>query len=168
LQDSRLCTRPSPSSAIDFGEQFPYDPEEVKTVLEEAAFDQKNPLCYAIMTHGTGASLPSLVSSMKTPDAKLGVEVTVDVIEEPIVLRRLRRDPDWERTAHLTGAALDSYAIDRAIDTRAGDATINHDDTQVDMLIDRMREAGTEEAVLQTARVSVNGYEHVHGFKIRC
>jgi hypothetical protein len=119
------------------------------------------------------------------------VEVTVDVIDRPIFLRRLTRDRDWEQTRNLTVDALDLYTIARAIDTRAGNNTINHDNTQVDVLIDRMREAGTEEAFLQAgydfqgyiaenmmttsvtslpflqaARASVKGYEPLHGFKI--
>ena len=35
------------------------------------------------------------------------------------------------------------------IDSRAGSNIINHDDTQVDALIDRMKEAATEEAFFQ-------------------
>jgi hypothetical protein len=75
---------------------------------------------------------------------------------------------------------------------RAGNNTISHDDAAVDVLIDRMKEAGTEEAFLQawddfqghiaedmmTTRVtsltflqaapaSVKGYEHAHRFMIR-
>jgi hypothetical protein len=85
--------------------------------------------------------------------------------------------------------------IARTIDSRAGNNTINHDDKQTDALIDRMKEAGTEEAFLQTgydfqgyiayiaenmtstsvtslpflqaARRSVKGYEQLHGFKSR-
>jgi ABC-type transport system substrate-binding protein len=183
---------PGSRGHIDFGEQFPYDPEKAKALLKEAGFDQKNPLRYAIMTHAAEAALPTTATIMKTQYAKLGVEVTVDVIDKPIFLRRLTRDRDWEQTVNLTGAALDPYTIARAIDTRAGNNTINHDDTQVDVLIDRMKEAGTEEAFLQAgydfqgyiaenmrttsvtslpflqaARASVKGYEHLHGFKIR-
>jgi ABC-type transport system substrate-binding protein len=183
---------PGSRGHIDFGEQFPYDPEKAKAVLKEAGFDQKNPLRYSIMTHGAEAALPTIATIMKTQYAKLGVEVTVEVIDRPIFLRRLTKDRDWEQTVNLTGAALDPYTISRAIDTRAGNNTINHDDTHVDALIDRMKEAGTEEAFLQAghdfqryiaenmlttsvtslpflqaARTSVKGYEHLHGFKIR-
>jgi hypothetical protein len=131
---------------------------------------------------------------MKTQYAKPGVELTGELIDRPIFLRRLTRDRDWEQTVNLTGAALDPYTIDRAIDTRVGNNTINHDDTHVDVLIDCMKEARTEEVFLQRgydfqryiaenmlttsvtslpflqaarARTSVKGYEHLHGFKIR-
>jgi aerobic-type carbon monoxide dehydrogenase small subunit (CoxS/CutS family) len=82
--------------------------------------------------------------------------------------------------------------IARTIDSRAGNNTINHDDKQTDALIDRMKEAWTEEAFLQTgydfqgyiaenmtstsvtslpflqaARRSVKGYEQLDGFKSR-
>jgi peptide/nickel transport system substrate-binding protein len=177
---------------IDFGEHYPYDPEKAKALLKEAGYDEKNPLRYAIMTHAAEASLPTIATIMKTQLARIGVEVTVEVIDRPIFLRRLTRDRDWEQTVNLTSAAFNSYSISRAIDTRAGNNTINHDDKQVDALIDRMKEAGTEEAFLQAgydfqryiaenmmatgvasvpflqaARTDVKGYVHLHGYKIR-
>jgi ABC-type transport system substrate-binding protein len=144
------------------------------------------------MTHGAEAALPIIATIMKTQYAKLGVDVTVEVLDRPIFLRRLTKDRDWDQTVNLAGAALDAYTISRAIDTRAGNNTINHDDKQVDALIDRMKEAGTEETLLeagydfqryvvgkmmvtsvtsvpflQAARTYVQGYEPLHGFKIR-
>jgi ABC-type transport system substrate-binding protein len=57
---------PGSRGHIDFGEQFPYDPEKVKALLKEAGFDQKNPLRYAIMTHGAKGALPTIATIMKT------------------------------------------------------------------------------------------------------
>ena len=87
---------------------------------------------------------------------------------------------------------FDPYTLSRALDTRAGNNIINHADTQVDTLIDRLQEAGTEEGflqawydfqryvaehmlatsvasvpLLQAVRTPVKGYEHLHGYKIR-
>jgi peptide/nickel transport system substrate-binding protein len=177
---------------IDFGEQYPYDPDKAKALLKEAGYDEKNPLRYTIMTHAAEPALPTVATIMKTQLAKIGVEVTVEVIDRPIFLRRLTKDRDWDQVVNLTGAAFDPYSISRAIDTRAGNNTINHQDKQVDVLIDRMKEASTEEAFraaghdfqryvaenmlvtsvtsvpfLQAARANVKGYEHLHGFKIR-
>jgi peptide/nickel transport system substrate-binding protein len=98
---------PGSRGHIDFGEQFPYDLEKAKALLKEAGFDQKTSLRYAIMTHGAKGALPTIATIMKTQYAKLGVEVTVDVIDRPIFLRRLTRDRDWEQTVNLAGAALD-------------------------------------------------------------
>jgi glutathione transport system substrate-binding protein len=50
----------------------------------------------------------------------------VEVIDRPIYLRRLTRDRDWEQSLIFTGAALDAYSISRALDTRAGNNTLNH------------------------------------------
>ena len=178
---------------IDFGEQFPYDPGKAKVLLKEAGFDEKNPLKYTLMTHAAEAALPTIATIMKTQLAKLDVELTVEVIDRPIFLRRLVTDRDWELVLNFSGAALDTYSITRLIDTRAGNNTINHDDKHVDALIDRLKEATTEEAYrqaghdlqrytvadmmyypalttlpfIQAARASVKGYEHLHGFKIR-
>jgi hypothetical protein len=72
------------------------------------------------MTHGAEAALPTIATIMKTQYATLGMEVTVDVIDRPLFLRRLTRDRDWEQTVNLTGAALNSYRIAQAIETRRG------------------------------------------------
>jgi ABC-type transport system substrate-binding protein len=177
---------------LDFGEHYPYDPEKARALLKEAGYDEKNPLRFSIMAHAAEAALPTVATIMKTQYAKLGVEVTVEVIDRPIYLRRLTRDRDWEQSLIFTGAALDAYSISRALDTRAGNNTLNHQDTHIDALTDRMKEAATEEAFreaghdlqrymaenmmiasiasvpfLQAARPHVQGYEHLHGFKIQ-
>jgi peptide/nickel transport system substrate-binding protein len=102
---------------IDFGEHFPYDPDKAKALLKEAGYDEKNPLRYTIMTHGAEAALPTIATIIKTQLAKIGVEVTVEVIDRPIFLRRQNRDRDWDQNLNLSGAVLDSYTVSRLIDT---------------------------------------------------
>jgi ABC-type transport system substrate-binding protein len=177
---------------IDFGELYPYDPDKARALLKEAGYDDKNPLRYAMMTHGGEASLPTIATILKTQYAKLGVEVTVEVIDRPLFLRRMNQDRDWDQLVNLTAAAFDPYSPTRAIDSRAGSNIINHADKQLDALIDRMKESATEEAFLQAgydfqryiaenmmttgvasfpflqaARNDVKGYVHLHGYKIR-
>jgi peptide/nickel transport system substrate-binding protein len=177
---------------IDFGEQFPYAPEKARALLKEAGYDEKHPLRYTIMTHSAEAALPTIATIMKTQLAKIGVEVTVEVIDRPIFLRRLTTDRDWDQSVNLAAAAWDPYTISWVMDTRAGLNVFNHADTHVDALIDRMKWAATEETYrqaghdlqryvaenmivtsaasvpfLQAARTYVKGYEHLHGYKIR-
>jgi ABC-type transport system substrate-binding protein len=184
---------PGGKDHIDFGEIYPYDPNKARALLKEAGFDDKNPLRYTIMTHGAEPALPTIATIMKTQLAKIGVEVTVEVIDRPIFLRRQTKDRDWDQTLNFSGAVLDSYTISRLIDTRAGNNTSNHDDKHVDALIDRLREAPTEEEYLkvghelqryvvaenmyylsvttlpflQAARTYVKDYENLYGLKIR-
>jgi glutathione transport system substrate-binding protein len=140
---------PGSRGHIDFGDQFPYDPEKAKALLKEAGYDEKNPLRYTLMTHGADGALPNTATILKTQYAKLGVDVTVEIIDRPIFLQRLTRTRDWDQLVNFSGAAFDTYALARLIDTRAGNNSSNHQDTQVDALIDRLREAPTEEAYLQ-------------------
>jgi ABC-type transport system substrate-binding protein len=140
---------PGSRGHIDFGDQFPYNPEKARALLKEAGYDEQNPLRYALMTHGAEAALPNAATIMKTQYAKLGVEVTVEIIDRPIFLQRLTRTRDWDQLINFSGAAFDTYALARLIDTRAGNNSSNHQDTHVDALIDRLREAATEEAYLQ-------------------
>jgi peptide/nickel transport system substrate-binding protein len=183
---------PGSRGQIDFGEQFPYDPEKARALLKEAGYDEEKPLQYTIMTHGAEAALATIATIMKTQYAKLGVDVTVEVLDRPIFLRRLTRDRDWDQVIVNVAAAIDPHTISRALDTRAGSNVTNHEDKHVDALIDRMREAATEEAFrqagedfqryvvenmittsvssfgfLQAARTYVKGYENLHGYKLR-
>jgi len=177
---------------IDFEEQFPYDPNKAKALLKEAGYDAKNPLRYTLMTHSAEAALPTIATIMKTHYAKLGVDVTVEVLDRPIFLRRWQRDRDWDQILSVSSAAFDSYQLSRVLDTRAGNNTLNHQDKEVDALIDRMKAAPTDDALvqagqefqryvtgimltcgiaslpfLQAARTDVKGYTYLHGYKVR-
>jgi ABC-type transport system substrate-binding protein len=177
---------------LDFGERFSFNPQKARALLKEAGYDEKKPLRYTIMTHGAEAALPNISTIIKTQLAQIGVEVTIDVIDRPIFLRRLTQDRDWDQAVNLSGAAWDPYTISRVMDTREGTNVFNHADKQVDALIDRMREAPSEEKFrqagyafqqyvaenmvatsaasvpfLQAVRTKVKGYEHLHGYKIR-
>ncbi len=140
---------PGSKGHIDFGDQFPYDPEKAKALLKEAGYDAKNPLRYTLMTHGAEAALPIAATIMKTQYAEIGVEVMVEIIDRPIFLRRLSTDRDWDQLLNLSGGTFDTYGPSRLIDTRAGNNTPNHQDKHVDALIDRIKEAPTEETYLQ-------------------
>jgi ABC-type transport system substrate-binding protein len=182
---------PGAKGHIDFGDQFAYDPETAKTLLKEAGYDEKNPLRYTLMTNAAEASLPTIATIMKTQYAKLGVEVMVEVLDRPLFLRRLTRDRDWDQLLNLSGGSFDTYSATRLIDTRAGNNSSNHQDKRVDVLIDRLREASTEEAFLhagyelqryvtdnmlfqsittlpftQAAHTYVKGYTNLYGYKI--
>ena len=85
---------PGSRGQIDFGEQFPYAPEKARALLQEAGDDEMNPLPYTIMTHGAEATLATIATILKTQLAKIGVKITVEVLERPIFLRRLMSDWD--------------------------------------------------------------------------
>jgi ABC-type transport system substrate-binding protein len=154
--------------------------------------DEKNPLRYTIMTHGAEASLATIATIMKTQYAKIGVEVTMEVLDRPIFLPRLTRDRNWDQVVVNVSAAIGPHTISRALDTRAGSNVTNHDDKHVDALIDRMRQTATEEAFrqagddfqrylvesmitrsissfgfLEAVRSYVKGYENLHGYTLR-
>jgi ABC-type transport system substrate-binding protein len=174
------------------GSNSSYDPEKARALLKEAGYDAQHPLRYTLMTHGVEASLPIIAPVTKTQLAKIGVEVTVEVLDRLIFLRRLTRDRDWDQIVVNVAAAIDLHTISQGLDTWAGNNTFNHADTHVDALIDRMREAATEASFLQAgydfqryivenmitssvsscgflpaARTYVKGYENLHGYKLR-
>jgi ABC-type transport system substrate-binding protein len=58
---------PGSRGHIDFGEQFPYDPEKARALLREAGYNARDPLRYTIMTHSAEASLPTIATISKQP-----------------------------------------------------------------------------------------------------
>jgi len=182
---------PGAKDHIDFADEFPYNPQKAKALLKEAGFDEKNPLKYTITTHGAEPSLPTIATIIKTQLTQVGVEVTIEVIDRPVFLRRLTTDRDWDQIVNLTGSSLDAYSRSFVLDTR-GVNPFNHTDTRLDALWDQLKQAPTQEEVsrlnyevqrhlmrnmiaisattlpfIQAARDYVQGYVFERGFKLR-
>jgi ABC-type transport system substrate-binding protein len=182
---------PGSKDHLDFDEQFPYNPDKAKALLKEAGFDDKNPLRYTIMTHSAEPSLPTVATIIKTQLAKIGVEVTVEVIDRPVFLRRLTTDRDWDQFINFTLSSLDAYSRSFVLDSR-GTNQVNHRDPKIDELWDQIKQAATPEEFsrlsrevqryivgnmvqmsactlpfIQAARDYVKGYVFERGFKIR-
>jgi peptide/nickel transport system substrate-binding protein len=183
---------PGGKDHIDFEEEFPYNPEKAKALLKAAGFDEKNPLKYTIMTHGAEPSLPTIATVMKTQLAQIGVEVTIEVIDRPIFLRRLTTDRDWEQMVNFTGSSVDAYTRSFILDSRGSLNQVNHQDPKIDALWDQLKQAPTPEEFsrlsreaqryivgnmvqmsvttlpfIQAARDYVQGYTYERGLKIR-
>jgi peptide/nickel transport system substrate-binding protein len=183
---------PGGKDYIDFDEQFPYNPEKAKVLLKEAGFDDRNPLKYTIMTHGAEPSLPTVATIIKTQLAKIGVEVTVEVIDRPVFLRRLTTDRDWDQFVNFTLSSLDAYSRSFLLNSQVGTNQVNHQDRKIDALWDQLMRAPTPEEFsrlsqevqryivgnmvqmsactlpfMQAARDYVKGFVFERGFKIR-
>jgi ABC-type transport system substrate-binding protein len=141
---------PGARGYLDLSERYPYDPARAKALLKEAGFDEKNPLRYTIMTHGAEPSLPTIATIVKTQMAMLGVEVTVEVIDRPIFLKRLLRDRDYDQVINMALPFLD--VGDRGFVLERGGLNLpNHNDGKIDEMFDRWRRALDPQAQLKIA-----------------
>ena len=137
----------------DFLELYPYNPEKAKALLKEAGFDERNPLKYALMTHGANPVLPTIATIIKTQLANSGVEVNVEVLDRPVFLKRLQSH-DLDQVLTIGSHFVDPYARAYLMETTAGSLNIpNHSDTHVDALIDKLRRSADREEFLKV------GYE---------
>jgi peptide/nickel transport system substrate-binding protein len=131
---------PGARGYLDLAERYPYQPERARALLKEAGFDEKNPLRYTIMTHGAEPSLPTVATIVKTQMAAIGVEVTVEVIDRPVFLKRFLRDRDYDQMINMAIPFLD--VGDRGfVLERGGQNLPNHSDSKVDEMFDRWRRA---------------------------
>ena len=123
------------------------------------------------------------------------MEVTVEVIDRPVFLKRLttpvKADRNWDQIVNFTGSSLDAYSRSFILDSR-GVNPLNHQDTKLDELWDQLRQAATPEEssrlsqevqryimqhmiqisattlpFVQAARDYVQGYVFERGFKLR-
>jgi peptide/nickel transport system substrate-binding protein len=135
---------PGARGYLDLAERYPYDPARAKALLKEAGFDEKNPLRYTIMTHSAEPSLPNIATIIKTQIAVIGVEVTIEVIDRPIFLKRLLRDRDYDQMVNMALPFLD--VGDRGFVLERGGLNLpNHNDPQVDDMFDRWRRSLEEQ-----------------------
>ena len=59
-----------------------------------------------------------IAAIMKMQLAQIGVEVTIEVIDRPIFLRRLTNDRDWDQMVNLTVSFVDVYTCSFILDSR--------------------------------------------------
>jgi ABC-type transport system substrate-binding protein len=175
----------------DFLELYPYNPAKAKALLKEAGFDERNPLKYTLMTHGANPVLPTIATIIKTQLANSGVEVNVEVLDRPVFLKRIR-EHELDQVLTIGSHFVDPYARAYLMETTGGSLNIpNHRDTQVDVLIDKLRRSSDPEEFLkvgyelqtydaehliypsvagdpfvQAARDHVKGYVFMRGLKV--
>lgn len=137
----------------DFLELYPYSPDQAKALLQEAGFDERHPLKYTLMTHSANPVLPTIATIIKTQLAHSGVQVTVEVLDRPVFLKRIR-EHDLDQTLTIGSHFVDPYARAYLMETTGGSLNIpNHSDTHVDALINRLRRTADREEFLKV------GYE---------
>jgi peptide/nickel transport system substrate-binding protein len=182
---------PGARGYLDLSERYPYNPERARALLKEAGWDEKNRLRYTIMTHGAEPSLPTIATIIKTQMALIGVEVTVEVLDRPVFLKRLLRDRDYDQVINMALPFLD--VGDRGfVLERAGLNLPNHQDQKVDDLFEQWRRALDPEArrtiaeeiqryvadnmlyaavcgnpIINTHRANVKGYTYMRGLLVR-
>ena len=132
-----------------------------------------------------------MATIIKTQLAQIRVEVTVEVIDRPIFIRRITTDRDWDQLVTLSNSSLDAYSRSFVLDTR-GVNVVNHKDPKIDALWDQIKAAQTPEEFsrlskevqryiignmvqmnastlpfIQAARERVKGYVFERGYKFR-
>ena len=86
--------------------------------------------------------------------AQIGVEVTIEVLDRPILLRRLTTDRDWDQMVNFTGSSVDAYTRSFILDSRGSLNQVNHQDPEIDALWDQLKQASMPE---EFSRLSQRG-----------
>jgi glutathione transport system substrate-binding protein len=120
-------------------EMYPYSPEKAKALLKEAGFDEKNPLRYGLITHQADPVLPTMATIMKTQLEKIGVYVTVEVLDRPVFLKR-HLAYERDQTLVIAAPRPDLYSFAYVLEM-GGVNVPNHRDMHVNELFDQMRRA---------------------------
>ena len=79
--------------------------------------------------------------------AKIGVEVTIEVLDRPVFLRRLTTDRDWDQFVNLTLSSLDANTRSYLLNSKLGTNQVNHKDPQIDALWDQLLQSADARGV---------------------
>ncbi len=120
-------------------EMYPYDPAKAKALLKEAGFDDTHPLRYGLITHAADPVLPTVATIMKTQLEKIGVQITVEVLDRPIFLKR-HLSYDRDQTLVIAYPRPDLYSFAYVLEVGTLNVP-NHRDMHVNELFDQMRKA---------------------------
>ena len=144
---------PGSRGFLDLSEMYPYNPDKARELLKAAGFDESHPLRYTIMTHSAEPALPDIATIMKTQLAKIGVEITVEVVDRPIFLKRLTQTREFDQNVNM---ALPFINVgDRGFVIEVGGLNLpNHSDEKVDEVLERWRRASDPEAQKQAGEAS--------------
>jgi len=144
---------PGSRGFLDLSEMYPYNPDKARELLKAAGFDESHPLRYTLMTHSAEPALPDIATIMKTQLAKIGVEVTVEVVDRPIFLKRLTQTREFDQNVNM---ALPFINVgDRGFVIEVGGLNLpNHSDKKVDELLEQWRRASDPEAQKQASEAS--------------
>lgn len=77
--------------------------------------------------------------------AQIGVEVTIEGLDRPVLLRRLTTDRDWDQSVNFTLASLDANTRSYLLHSQLGTDQVNHKDPKIDALWDQLLRAPTPE-----------------------
>jgi ABC-type transport system substrate-binding protein len=120
-------------------EMYPYDPGKARALLKEAGFDDQRPLRYGLITHAADPVLPTIATIMKTQLEKIGVHLSVEVLDRPVFLKR-HLSYDRDQTLVIAYPRPDLYSFAYVLEVGSLNVP-NHRDLHVNALFDRMRRA---------------------------
>lgn len=118
-------------------EMYPYNPDKAKALLKEAGFDEKNPLRYTVITHAADPVLPTISTIMKTQLEKIGVHISVEVLDRPVFLKR-HLSYDRDQTLVIAYPRPDLYSFAYVLEVGSSNVP-NHRDMHVNELFDQIR-----------------------------
>ena len=127
---------------VDFPEMS-LQPAESQGALERGGLRRENPSQVHHHDHGAEPALPTIATIIKTH--QIGVEVTIEVLDRPIFLKRLTTTMSIDQVVNFSSHIVDPFNRSFVLDSRGAANVANHKDAAVDALLDRMALAPTAE-----------------------
>jgi ABC-type transport system substrate-binding protein len=92
---------------LDLNELYPYDPAKAKALLQEAGYNEKNPLRYTLVSNNDDPAFADIAAMMKEQLAKIAVEMKIEIMDKSTWLDKVIRRHEFEQTLEDFAALLD-------------------------------------------------------------
>jgi peptide/nickel transport system substrate-binding protein len=93
--------------AIDLNEMYPYRPDDAKRLLKEVGYDENTPLKFTILTGKQDAAMAEVAAMIKNQMAKIGVEATVNPVDQTTFGDRVLVKHDFEMAVNKWAYLID-------------------------------------------------------------
>ena len=158
LGHAAICRGPFLPGGPSFNRDVPlpeFNPKRAKALLQEAGYDDKNPLRFEIATSNSNSIRPYAAEIIQHQLKKIGVEVTLRVMEWQAFLNMVVFPREFDAT--LLGWSLslspDPYLLWHSDNDKAGGFNfIGYHNPEVDALIDTMQRIVDREELARVQR----------------
>ena len=92
---------------LDLNEMYPYDPNKAKALLQEAGYDQNNPVEFELILNNDAPFFADAATLLKSQMEKIGVKVKLVMMDKPAWLDRFLNKYEFQMAMEDFGALVD-------------------------------------------------------------
>ncbi len=97
---------PGAIDTVDVNHHCPYDPKKATALLQEAGYDQNNPLTFELMTNTEKSVFNVIATVIKEQMTRIGVTANIQLVDKVTWMAAVLRDGKWDMSVEDLAAQL--------------------------------------------------------------